>query len=118
MIFSCGDFLARFDKKDKGKTKAALPAKTNPSRIELTPTDFPGLRGNINENKAKLPPHKTKELNTLYDIPLIFYNQGRCIMALIAFIHIILLPITYKFPLLDIQGIHANVKEQKDLSTK
>lgn len=65
LTFSCGDFLARFNKKDNGKTKAALPAKTSPSRIELTPTDFPGLRGNINKNKAKLPPHKTKVKQSL-----------------------------------------------------
>jgi hypothetical protein len=32
------------DKKDKGKTKAALPTRTNPKSIELTITDVPGLR--------------------------------------------------------------------------
>jgi hypothetical protein len=32
------------DKKDSGKTKAALPTRTNPSKIELMPMDLPGLQ--------------------------------------------------------------------------
>jgi len=35
--------LAKFDKKERGKTKAALPSMTRPIRIELTATDVPGL---------------------------------------------------------------------------
>jgi hypothetical protein len=54
VTFSYGEFFVKLDKKDKGKTKAALPTKISPSRIELTPTDFPGLRKKINKNKAKL----------------------------------------------------------------
>jgi hypothetical protein len=42
------------DKKDKGKTKAALPSKISPSRIELTPIDFPGLRRMINKKQIKV----------------------------------------------------------------
>lgn len=45
-IFSSGDFLVRLDKNDKGKTKAALPTKTSPKRIELTITDVFGLEKN------------------------------------------------------------------------
>jgi hypothetical protein len=45
VTFSDGEFFVKLDKKDKGKTKAALPTKISPSRIALTPTDFPGLRG-------------------------------------------------------------------------
>jgi len=44
VIFSCWDSLVKLDKKESGKTKAALPTKTKPSRIELTPTDVPGLQ--------------------------------------------------------------------------
>jgi hypothetical protein len=43
-IFSYGNFLVKLDRKDKGKTKAALPTRTNPKSIELTITDVPGLR--------------------------------------------------------------------------
>lgn len=43
LIFSFGDFLVKLDKNDKGKTKAALPSRTNPKSIELTPIDVPGL---------------------------------------------------------------------------
>lgn len=64
LILSYGEFFVKLDKKDKGKTKAALPTKISPSRIELTPTDFPGLRRKINKNKAKLPQHLPKG-NTL-----------------------------------------------------
>lgn len=44
--FMCSreDFLVKLDKKDKGKTKAALPTKTNANSIELTPIDLPGLQ--------------------------------------------------------------------------
>lgn len=42
ILFS-GDFLVKLDKNDKGNTKAALPAKISPNRIELTPIDVPGL---------------------------------------------------------------------------
>jgi hypothetical protein len=38
------------NRNDKGKTKAALPTRTNPSKIELTPMDFPGLQ--IGNNKT------------------------------------------------------------------
>lgn len=48
-IFSSGDFLVKLERKESGKTKAALPAKTNPSRIELTPIDFPGLQRRTNQ---------------------------------------------------------------------
>lgn len=37
------DFLAKLDKKDKGKTKAALPRSIRPNNTELTATDVPGL---------------------------------------------------------------------------
>lgn len=47
LIFSCGNFLVRFDKNDKGKTKAALPTKTNPSRAALTEIDVFGLQKKI-----------------------------------------------------------------------
>lgn len=43
VIFSVGVFLAKLDKKDRGKTKAALPTRTKPISIELTATDVPGL---------------------------------------------------------------------------
>lgn len=43
LIFSFGVFLDKLDKKDKGKTKAALPTKIRPISIELTATDVPGL---------------------------------------------------------------------------
>jgi hypothetical protein len=36
--------LVKFDKKDKGKTKAALPTSTRAKSIELTARDFPGLK--------------------------------------------------------------------------
>lgn len=38
------DFLVKFDKNDKGKTKAALPTRTSPNSIELSLTDFAGLK--------------------------------------------------------------------------
>jgi len=34
----------RFDKKDRGKTNAALPASTRPNNTELTATDVFGLQ--------------------------------------------------------------------------
>lgn len=43
-IFSYGNFLVKLDKNDKGKTKAALPTRTNPKSIELTIIDVPGLK--------------------------------------------------------------------------
>lgn len=42
-IFSRGD-LWKLDKNDKGKTKAALPSKTSPSRIALTSIEVFGLK--------------------------------------------------------------------------
>jgi hypothetical protein len=44
VIFSNGDFFVRLDKNDNGKTNAALPTRTNPSKIELMPMDLPGLK--------------------------------------------------------------------------
>lgn len=44
LIFSVGDFLAKLVKKDKGKTKAALPAIIKPISIALAATDVPGLQ--------------------------------------------------------------------------
>lgn len=46
-ILSCGDFLVKLDKKDKGKTKAALPTMTSAKSIELTFNDFAGLKKKI-----------------------------------------------------------------------
>ena len=60
-IRSFGDFLVKLDKKDKGKTKAALPARTSPNSTELTATDVPGLQKKkqsgahfIKRNKIKI----------------------------------------------------------------
>lgn len=36
--------MVKLDRKDKEKTKAALPTITNPKSIALTPADVPGLR--------------------------------------------------------------------------
>jgi len=44
VILSNGDFFVKLDKNDNGKTNAALPTRTNPSKIELMPTDLPGLK--------------------------------------------------------------------------
>jgi hypothetical protein len=44
LIFSAGVFFVKLDKNESGKTKAALPTRTNPSKIELTPMDLPGLQ--------------------------------------------------------------------------
>lgn len=43
-IFSYGDFLVKLDKKDKGKTNAALPRSIRPNNTELAATDVPGLQ--------------------------------------------------------------------------
>ena len=43
-------FFIKLDKKDSGE-KAALPTRTNPSKIELMQMDFPGLQ--IGNNKAE-----------------------------------------------------------------
>lgn len=43
LIFSYGVFFVRFDRNDRGKTKAALPTIISPNSIELTETDVPGL---------------------------------------------------------------------------
>lgn len=45
--FSCGDFFVKLDRKDKGNTNAALPTRTSPNSIELTPTEVPGLANRI-----------------------------------------------------------------------
>jgi len=50
-FFSKGVFFVKLDKKDSGKTKAALPTRTNPSKIELMQMDFPGLQ--IRNNKSE-----------------------------------------------------------------
>ena len=44
LIFSFGDFLAKLDRKDKGKTKAALPRRIRPNNTPLVATDVPGLQ--------------------------------------------------------------------------
>jgi len=44
LIFSFCDFLVKLDKKDKGKTNAALPMSTRANNTELTITDVPGLQ--------------------------------------------------------------------------
>jgi hypothetical protein len=44
VIFSSGDFFVKLEKNDNGKTNAALPTRTNPSKIELMPMDLPGLK--------------------------------------------------------------------------
>lgn len=59
-ILSLGDFLVKLDKNDRGKTKAALPTKTRPNRIELTPIDVPGLTEKEKENSNKNG-HPTKD---------------------------------------------------------
>lgn len=59
-ICSFLDFLVKLDKTERGNTKAARPASTNPSIIELTPIDFPGLKTtntkvNVRNNYHKFP---------------------------------------------------------------
>lgn len=44
IILSSGDFFVKLDRNESGKTKAALPTKTRPNKIELTRSDFPGLQ--------------------------------------------------------------------------
>lgn len=44
LIFSCEFFLAKLDKKDRGKTNAALATIIKARSIELTATDVPGLQ--------------------------------------------------------------------------
>lgn len=57
LTFSNEDFLVKLDRKDKGKTKAALPTRTSANSIELTPIDFPGLRKGKKEKKLTLYNH-------------------------------------------------------------
>lgn len=44
LIFSLADLFAKLDRNDKGNTKAALPAMTSASSMELTIIDVPGLQ--------------------------------------------------------------------------
>ena len=53
VIFSSADFLAKLDRNDNGKTKAALPTITRPSNIALTATDVPGLHYPIRRRKRQ-----------------------------------------------------------------
>lgn len=41
---SLGDLLIKLDIKDRGNIEAALPTRTKPSSIELTPADVLGLQ--------------------------------------------------------------------------
>ena len=43
MTFSNEEFLVKLDRKDKGKTKAALPTRMSAKSTELTPIGVPGL---------------------------------------------------------------------------
>jgi hypothetical protein len=42
-IFPFGVFLVKFDRKDSGKTKAALETRTKAKMVELKAIDFTGL---------------------------------------------------------------------------
>jgi len=42
-IFPFGVFLVKFDRKDSGKTKAALETSTKAKMVELKAIDFTGL---------------------------------------------------------------------------
>ena len=66
LIFSFGVFLARLDKKESGKTKAALPTKISPSSIELTATDVPGL------GRTQVKP--TGQNGELYILGLVWFS--------------------------------------------
>jgi hypothetical protein len=68
-IFSYGNFLVKLDRKDKGKTKAALPTRTNPKSIELTITDVPGLR-------IKRVNHYIQKIVKIILFQLVFYDLG------------------------------------------
>lgn len=47
--------MVKLDKKDKGKTKAALPTRTSAKSTELTPIGVPGLRRKY-KKKNKINP--------------------------------------------------------------
>ena len=61
LIFSLSFFLAKFDRKDNGKTNAALPSMSRPIKIELTATDVPGLSLtdlHLSMSNASIPTYK------------------------------------------------------------
>lgn len=54
-IFSFLDFLVKLDKNDKGKTKAALPIKTNPNKMELSLREISGLQYMEKFHRHRIP---------------------------------------------------------------
>jgi len=70
VIFSKGVFFVKLDKKDSGKTKAALPTRTNPSKIELMQMDFPGLslaNSHFSISSASIPTYRKREVSAMKD---------------------------------------------------
>lgn len=51
LTFSNGEFLVKLDRKDRGKTKAALPTRTSAKSTELTPIGVPGLHRKVKGNE-------------------------------------------------------------------
>lgn len=69
-ILSLSDFLVKLDKKDRGNTKAALPIRTSPRRIELTPIDVPGLlltTRHFSMSKASIPTYRKIKISETKD---------------------------------------------------
>nr|ACR34739.1 unknown [Zea mays] len=70
VIFSNGDFFVRLDKNDNGKTNAALPTRTNPSKIELMPMDLPGLslaNSHFSMSRASIPTYRKRKVSAMKD---------------------------------------------------
>jgi hypothetical protein len=70
VIFSFGAFFVRFDKNDSGNTKAALPIRTNPSKIELIPMDLPGLslaNSHFSISNASIPTYRKRKVSAMKD---------------------------------------------------
>lgn len=100
VIFSNGDFFVRLDKNDNGKTNAALPTRTSPSKIELMPMDLPGLK----TGTRKFQPLQTESYILKLGTEQL-HVKSACIYE----------PVTGKLPLLDVEGIHPDIQEEKSL---
>ena len=90
--------MVKFDRKDSGKTKAALETSTKTKMVELKAIDFTGLHMIEKTDSEKIFYLSNEER-----------ERGRESMPI---------SLTDNLPLLYIQCIHTNIEKQKSLRDK
>ena len=92
--------MVKFDRKDSGKTKAALETSTKAKMVELKAIDFTGLHMIKKYRFRKKKKTSTRAIKT--------EKEGENMP----------ISLTDDLPLLYIQCIHTNIEKQKSLGDK